>query len=238
MAAARRSQAERSATTREALLDATIACLVEEGYANTTTARVAERAGVSRGAHLHHFQTRSALVAAAVEHLRVAPRRGAAWPPPTRCRPGPSASPQALDLLWRSYTSPLFQGALDLWSARPHRRRAARAPRRRSSATSTARRSSSRGGSSREAAERPDFEQPDRARRLDDPRPDAARHAARRAASATAASGRSAARGSLQCSKKASDHALTCRLRPVRASAGVPRRWGLGCWRWGWSRRD
>ena len=24
---------------------------------------------------------------------------------------------QALDLLWRSYTSPLFQGALDLWSA-------------------------------------------------------------------------------------------------------------------------
>ena len=66
-----RTQAERSATTRQALLDATIACLVEEGYANTTTARVAERAGVSRGAHLHHFQTRSALVAAAVEHLRV-----------------------------------------------------------------------------------------------------------------------------------------------------------------------
>src|ERR1700682_1902920 len=54
----RRSQAERSATTRDALLDATIACLVEDGYANTTTSRVAERAGVSRGAHLHHFQTR------------------------------------------------------------------------------------------------------------------------------------------------------------------------------------
>ena len=65
-----RTQAERSATTRQALLDATIRCLVEEGYANTTTARVAELAGVSRGAHLHHFQTRSSLVAAAVEHLR------------------------------------------------------------------------------------------------------------------------------------------------------------------------
>jgi AcrR family transcriptional regulator len=55
---ARRSQAERSAATRDALLDATIVCLVEDGYANTTTSRVAERAGVSRGAHLHHFQTR------------------------------------------------------------------------------------------------------------------------------------------------------------------------------------
>ncbi len=67
----RRSQAQRSAATREALLDATIACLVEDGYANTTTSKVAERAGVSRGAHLHHFQTRSALVAAATSALRV-----------------------------------------------------------------------------------------------------------------------------------------------------------------------
>src|SRR3954447_12839818 len=65
----RRTQAQRSAATVDALLDATIECLVEDGYANTTTSRVAERAGVSRGAHLHHFQTRSALVAAAVERL-------------------------------------------------------------------------------------------------------------------------------------------------------------------------
>src|SRR3954466_2105232 len=78
----RRTQAERSAATREALLDATLACLVEDGYANTTTARVAERAGVSRGAHPPHFptratlaahlhpsQTRATLVAAAAEHL-------------------------------------------------------------------------------------------------------------------------------------------------------------------------
>ena len=43
MTSVRRSQAERSAATREALLDATIDCLIEEGYASTTTARVAER---------------------------------------------------------------------------------------------------------------------------------------------------------------------------------------------------
>jgi len=111
-----RTQAERSATTQQALLDATIRCLVEEGYANTTTARVAELAGVSRGAHLHHFQTRSALVAAAVEHLRV--RRAEELMAAADALPsGPERVTQALDLLWRSYTSPLFQGALDLWSA-------------------------------------------------------------------------------------------------------------------------
>ena len=111
----RRSQAERSAATREALLDATIACLVEDGYANTTTSRVAERAGVSRGAHLHHFQTRQALVAAAMEHL--AERRGEHLLAAAEALPaGPRAPRRGLDLLWESYASPLYQAALDLWT--------------------------------------------------------------------------------------------------------------------------
>jgi AcrR family transcriptional regulator len=111
----RRNQAERSAATREALLDATLACLVEDGFANTTTARVAERAGVSRGAHLHHFQTRDALLAAAAEHLTT--RRGehlltAADALPT----GPDRVARGLDLLWDSYANPLYQASLDLWT--------------------------------------------------------------------------------------------------------------------------
>jgi AcrR family transcriptional regulator len=111
----RRSQAERSAATRDALLDATIACLVEDGYANTTTSRVAERAGVSRGAHLHHFQTRHALVAAAME--RLAERRGAELLAAAERLPeGRERLEQGLDLLWASYANPLFQAALDLWS--------------------------------------------------------------------------------------------------------------------------
>ena len=48
---------------------ATIDCLVERGWAGTTTTEVAERAGVSRGAQLHHFPTRVALVTSAVRHL-------------------------------------------------------------------------------------------------------------------------------------------------------------------------
>src|SRR4051794_32229059 len=111
----RRSQAERSAATREALLNATLDCLVEDGYANTTTARVAERAGLSRGAHLHHFQTRDALLAAAAAHITR--RRGEALSAPVDALPeGADRVAAGLDVLWRSYANPLYQAALDLWT--------------------------------------------------------------------------------------------------------------------------
>jgi AcrR family transcriptional regulator len=98
-----------------ALLEATIASLVEDGYANTTTSRVAERAGVSRGAHLHHFQTRQALVAAAIEHL--AQRRSEELLQAAAALPhGPERIAAGLDLVWASYASPLYQAALDLWT--------------------------------------------------------------------------------------------------------------------------
>jgi AcrR family transcriptional regulator len=115
MTSVRRSQAERSAATREALLDAAISCLIEDGYASTTTTAVAVRAGVSRGAHLHHFQTRTALVAAAVEQL--ARRWLGELREATRGLPdGPDRTLAGLDLLWAHYASPLYQGAMDLWT--------------------------------------------------------------------------------------------------------------------------
>jgi AcrR family transcriptional regulator len=111
----RRNQAQRSAATREALLDATLACLVEDGFANTTTARVAERAGLSRGAHLHHFQTRDALLAAAAEHLTA--KRGEHLLAAADALPaGPHRIARGLDLLWDSYANPLYQASLDLWT--------------------------------------------------------------------------------------------------------------------------
>jgi AcrR family transcriptional regulator len=113
--APRRNQAERSAATREALLDATLECLVQDGYANTTTARVAERAGVSRGAHLHHFQTRDALLAAAADHLTR--RRGERLLEAADALPdGADRVRRGLDLLWDSYANPLYQASLDLWN--------------------------------------------------------------------------------------------------------------------------
>ncbi|MFY1671376.1 TetR/AcrR family transcriptional regulator [Plantactinospora sp. WMMB334] len=110
----RRTQAERSNATREALLNATVESLIEIGYAATTTARVADRAGVSRGAHLHHFQTRQALVTAAVEHLAA---QRAAELMELMGRQVPRPLPERLDLVWQGYTGPLFQAALALWSS-------------------------------------------------------------------------------------------------------------------------
>lgn len=63
----RRTQAERSAGTREALLTAAIEALHELGYAATSTMLVAERAGVSRGAMLHQFRTKADLMTFVVE---------------------------------------------------------------------------------------------------------------------------------------------------------------------------
>lgn len=65
----RRTQAERSAETQGRLLDATIACVVERGYAGASSPEICKRAGVSRGAQLHHYPTKAALVAAAIERL-------------------------------------------------------------------------------------------------------------------------------------------------------------------------
>ena len=49
------AQAERSAATREALVRATLAILVERGWAGVTQVSVCARAGLTRGAFVHHF---------------------------------------------------------------------------------------------------------------------------------------------------------------------------------------
>jgi len=65
----RLTQDEKTADTRRRLLDSAIACLIDRGYANTTTSEIAERAGLSRGAQLYHFPRKEELLAGAVEHL-------------------------------------------------------------------------------------------------------------------------------------------------------------------------
>ena len=65
----RRTQEERRTATRTALLDATIGALVELGYRGTTTLEVERRAGVSRGARIHHFSNKAALLAGVADYL-------------------------------------------------------------------------------------------------------------------------------------------------------------------------
>ena len=67
--APRRTQAERRAATRAKLLDATITCLVEHGYRDTSIGRICEEAGVSHGGLFRHYPSRTALVVSATDEV-------------------------------------------------------------------------------------------------------------------------------------------------------------------------
>ncbi|MBA8805806.1 AcrR family transcriptional regulator [Nocardioides ginsengisegetis] len=109
-------QADRSRAMRLRLLEATVEVLVERGFSGTTTTVVSERAGVSRGAQLHHFPTRNDLVVAAVEHLTVL--RGAELAEALSGLPrGKGRSRAVLRVLGDHFSSPVFTAALELWVA-------------------------------------------------------------------------------------------------------------------------
>ena len=104
---------KRAVDTRAALLDAAIDCLVERGYAATTTTETARRARVSRGAQLHHFPTKAELMTAAVGRLldrRVEEFRKAFVDVPR----GPGRLEHAVDVLWSMYESPCFVAFAEL----------------------------------------------------------------------------------------------------------------------------
>ena len=63
----RRTQEERSASTRKRVIDATLYCLANKGYSSTTLSEIIKQAGVSRGALLHHFPSKIDLVAASMQ---------------------------------------------------------------------------------------------------------------------------------------------------------------------------
>jgi AcrR family transcriptional regulator len=93
-----------------------VACLSELGWAGTTVAVVAERAGVSRGAAQHHFPTREDLFTAAVEYVtevRMAEiRREVANLPSVGNR-----TEAVVAMLARIYTGSLWRAALQVWVA-------------------------------------------------------------------------------------------------------------------------
>ena len=65
----RRTQAERSRSTRAALIASGRALFAERGFAGTAREEIVERAGVTRGALHHHFGTKQALFSAVFEVL-------------------------------------------------------------------------------------------------------------------------------------------------------------------------
>lgn len=114
--ATRVPQEERTRAMRTRLLDATVELLAERGFAGTSTTLVSQRAGVSRGAQLHHFPAKNDLVVAAVEHITEA--RGAALKEAAQALPeGGRRARAVLAMLAEQVTSPVFAAALELWVA-------------------------------------------------------------------------------------------------------------------------
>lgn len=65
-APARRTQADRRASTRRRILDAALRTLLEKGIAGASTWAICETGGFSRGTLLHHFRQRTQLFEALV----------------------------------------------------------------------------------------------------------------------------------------------------------------------------
>jgi AcrR family transcriptional regulator len=114
--ATRVPQEERTRAMRQPLLEATLQCQVEHGGSGTSTTQVSERAGVSRGAQLHHFPTKNDLVLAAVEHIATVRRDELAEAAAAVPR-GEHRTREVLELLGEHFTAGAFAAALELWVA-------------------------------------------------------------------------------------------------------------------------
>ncbi|WP_316575021.1 TetR/AcrR family transcriptional regulator [Nocardia canadensis] len=67
--AERRTQADRTAESRQRLILATIRLLPKRGYARTSLAEIGREAGVSRGLVTHHFGSKEACMIAVAQHI-------------------------------------------------------------------------------------------------------------------------------------------------------------------------
>ncbi|MGW5386129.1 TetR/AcrR family transcriptional regulator [Nocardia sp. NPDC003963] len=114
MATPHEPKQDRSRATRQRLLEATIDCLAERGWAAATVSVVAERAGVSRGAAQHHFPTREDLITAALTYMFDTRTDQAVSA--VDAEPGLARTEAVVAALVESYTSTLFKAALQVWT--------------------------------------------------------------------------------------------------------------------------
>lgn len=111
----RAPQQARSRDTRQRLLDAAIDCLVDVGYAGTTTTAVLERSGVTRGSLLHQFPSRDALLLAAVDHLVTEGMRDIVVSVGEREQPADTRA--SIEALWRTFSMRYFWASIEVWMA-------------------------------------------------------------------------------------------------------------------------
>lgn len=108
----RRTQADRSATTRAALIAAARQCLMDSGYGRTTAVDVCSRAGLTRGALFHHFAGLPDLFAATLDEVctDMTKRTAAA-------REKAATLSAYIDAAWASFGHPDFKIVIEVWMA-------------------------------------------------------------------------------------------------------------------------
>ena len=114
--AAASKRTERTAASRERILDAAVEVLVESGYSGASTLEIQRRADVSRGRLTHHFPSRETLLVAAVSHL-VETRVRQLYDARGMFSTGAARVDEAVELLWQTFRQPYFWAAVELWVA-------------------------------------------------------------------------------------------------------------------------
>jgi AcrR family transcriptional regulator len=105
----RRTQADRTATTRAALADAATEVLIERGWAAVTAIEVCNRAGVTRGAFHHHYDNLPELLADSLRRLY------ASFVDVKR--PAVNDLASLIDGTWAIVGQPRFKAVLEAWLA-------------------------------------------------------------------------------------------------------------------------
>ena len=109
---ARRTQAERTAATRERIVAAVVASIAEVGFQRTTASEIARRAGVTWGAAQHHFGGKDGILAAVLQNsfARLAERLSGI----------PAGAPLATRVelfvgrAWEHFASPHYRSTLEI----------------------------------------------------------------------------------------------------------------------------
>jgi len=113
-----RSPQARGDETRLRILDETVACVCEEGFAAASAQRVAARAGVTWGVIQYHFGSRDGLLRAVVEHgfdgLRAGLERAA--------ETGSADVDEVAEVAWRAFSAPASRAAMEVLVATRGRR--------------------------------------------------------------------------------------------------------------------
>jgi len=110
------TQEERRASTRQTLLEAAVAALIDGGLAGFTTAEVVRRADSSNGALFRHFPTRADLLAATVEHIFDRLRRD--YEETFESLPADKRTiPHLIERLWDVMSDPALAAVFELYTS-------------------------------------------------------------------------------------------------------------------------